>query len=366
MVYKAIGLMSGSSLDGLDIIFAHFHDQAGTWSFEIRAADCYGYTAEWEERLGSATDLPAREYLLLHTRYGRYLAENVLRFMEEKNIQLQADLIASHGHTTFHAPWQGMTAQLGDGAVLAAETNMAVVSDLRALDVALGGQGAPIVPVGEKLLFPEYDLFLNLGGIANISAHGMHGVTAFDICPANRVLNALARQLNKPYDDKGAWAAQGQVNENLLGDLNSLEYYEKPWPKSLANEFSTRTVLPLLDGHALSIQGKLRTYTAHIVLQTAKAAKRILAASPAGGDHKLLVTGGGAFNTFLVDRLRERLAPLNVTLVVPPDEVIKFKEALIMALLGVLRWRENNTTLASVTGARRDAIGGALWMGQEG
>lgn len=365
MVYKAIGLMSGSSLDGLDIVFAHFHDQAGEWSYEIKAASCYPYEREWADRLRLAPELSASAYLLLHTAYGHYLGEKTALFTAEHDIELQADLIASHGHTVFHLPLAGMTAQLGDGAAIAAEMNMAVVTDLRALDVALGGQGAPIVPVGEKLLFPEYDLFLNLGGIANISMHRGGAVVAFDVCPANSILNALASLLGRPYDENGALASQGRPDEVLLRELEDLPYYREDPPKSLANTFASQTVLPILERYPLSVQGRLRTYATHIAGQIGQAVENLLAGD-AGSGHRMLVTGGGAFNGFLTGLLKQRLAPLQVEVTVPDPQLVKFKEALIMGLLGVLRWRENNTVLASVTGARRDSIGGALWMGQEG
>jgi anhydro-N-acetylmuramic acid kinase len=367
MVYKVIGLMSGSSLDGLDLVFVHLHEQAGQWSFEIKAAACYDYPLSWREKLLGAAGTSAREYCRLHSAYGHYLGECVARFSREAGIELQADLIASHGHTVFHEPARGMTAQLGDGAALAAETHMAVVNDLRALDVALGGQGAPIVPLGEQLLFPDYSLFLNLGGIANLSLHGPEGVIAFDVCPANRVLDALASMLGKPFDAEGAWAAQGQINAALLAELNALPYYQQPWPKSLANEFGTETVLPLIHTHPLSVQGKLRTYVEHLVNQVTEALQKAAKENRTGeGPAKLLVTGGGAFNRFLIGRLAEQLSALPIEVVVPDDQTVRYKEALITALLGALRWRENNTTLVSVTGATRPSIGGALWMGQDG
>lgn len=200
MTYKAIGLMSGSSLDGLDVVFAHFTEQAGRWRYEVIAADCYPYSLSWHERLQGATGLTARDYCLLDAEYGHFLGQMVNRFSEEKGVSLQADLIASHGHTTFHMPGALMTAQLGDGAALAAETGMAVISDLRALDVALGGQGAPLVPLGERLLFPEYPFLLNLGGIANLSCHREGTIQAFDVCAANRVLDTLASRLGRPFD----------------------------------------------------------------------------------------------------------------------------------------------------------------------
>lgn len=365
MTYKAIGLMSGSSLDGLDIVFAHFTETAGKWTYEILTADCYDYPDQWRERLLTAVTLTGRDYCLLHTDYGHYLGQMVNRFCEEKNVSLQADLIASHGHTTFHVPEARMTAQLGDGAAIAAETSMAVISDLRAMDVALGGQGAPIVPVGESLLFPEYSLFLNLGGIANLSCHRGGTIDAFDVCSANGVLNTLASRLGRSFDQDGALAAAGQLNEALLARLNALDYYQLAWPKSLANSFGLETVLPLLDETGLSIQGKLGTYVEHIAVQVAAAIEKLLQTGPLSSP-RMLVTGGGAFNGFLIERLRRHLTPLGIEVVIPEESVVIFKEALIMAMLGILRWRERVTAIPAVTGASRPSIGGALWMGQHG
>src|SRR6476660_5986878 len=185
MVYRAIGLMSGSSLDGLDIAFVEFQENAGKWSYEILNVDCYQYTDEWMKRLKSAISLSALDYQLLHVDYGHYIGQQVNQFIEKNNLQYQVALIASHGHTTFHVPERKMTAQLGEGAAIASEALLPVVTDLRALDVALGGQGAPIVPIGEKLLLGDYNYFLNLGGIANISIN-TEPYLAFDVCPANR------------------------------------------------------------------------------------------------------------------------------------------------------------------------------------
>lgn len=392
MVYKVIGLMSGSSLDGLDIVYVHLQESVSTikdsprkWEYTILHAGCYPYPAEWRERLATARDLPAGEYLLLHAAYGHYLGEQVLRFIEAHHLHYQVQLISSHGHTTFHLPERKMTAQLGDGAALAATTKINVVSDLRAMDVALGGQGAPIVPVGERMLLGDYTFFLNLGGIANISMHGGATFVAFDVCPANRVLNELASLVGKEYDENGSLAAGGQVDEELLRRLNELSYYSQPYPKSLANEFGTEIVLPMVRG-AMAGAGRpvsgiadaLRTYVEHIAVQVRRAVEGVPGGrvpedhgqsregvEPGGGVRRMLVTGGGAHNSFLVSRLREMLAPLGVEVVVPDRQLVDYKEALVMALIGVLRWREENNVFASVTGASRDSIGGAVWIGQE-
>lgn len=362
MVYRAIGLMSGSSLDGLDIVFAELEARGAAWSYDIKYAGCAAYSDQWLQQLQAATQLNAHEYLLLHSAYGRLTAELVLDFIDRHQLHHQVQLIASHGHTVFHAPASGMTAQLGDGATIAALTGINVVSDLRAMDVALGGQGAPIVPMGEKLLFPGYEFYLNIGGIANISGNKAGNYTAFDICPANRVLNMLAQQAGKPFDEGGMLARSGSLHVPLLTALNQLEYYAQPYPKSLANSFGTDVVFPLIQSFGLSAADALRTYTEHIVQQTVYSINRL---HSGGRPAQLLVTGGGAFNTFLIQRLQEALQVFSTTVVVPDDTTVLYKEALIMALLGVLRWREENTVLHSVTGATRSSIGGAVWIGQE-
>lgn len=366
MVYRAIGIMSGSSLDGLDIAFAELHENAGKWAYEIIKAGCYAYTPEWAEKLGSAVTLNALDYQLLHTSYGHYIGKEVNRFIEENDLQYKVALIASHGHTTFHIPEKNMTAQLGDGAAIAAETQLPVVTDLRALDVALGGQGAPIVPIGEKLLLGGFDYFLNIGGIANISFTENSKRIAFDVCPANRVLNMLANEAGKEMDEGGRLASAGSIDERLLAELNQLDYYAKPYPKSLANDFGTGVVYPLIKNAGISTSDALRTYVEHVTLQIKNAIDRL--GKPAGltaQNAKLLATGGGAFNSFLIHRLNETLKAVNIEVIIPDESLVKYKEALIMALIGVLRWREEYTVLSTVTGASRDSIGGALWNGQE-
>ena len=381
MVYRVIGLMSGSSLDGLDIAFAEFHENGGTWSYELLNADCYTYTTEWSERLKNATGLAALDYQVLHAEYGHYLGQQVNKFIQEHGLHYQVALIASHGHTTFHVPLKKMTGQLGEGAGIAAETQLPVVTDLRALDIAFGGQGAPIVPIGEKLLLGEYDFFLNLGGIANISVRphpnppqkesasdtqaNTGAFIAFDICPANRVLNLLINELGKEYDAGGAIAAGGKLNGSLLDKLNELAYYKQPYPKSLANDFGTGVVYPLIRDTGCGTSDSLRTYVEHIAVQIRNAITGLSNYKLQTTNYKLLVTGGGAFNTFLIQRLRKYLEECNIDVIVPDAQLVNFKEALIMAFIGVLRWRQEYNVLSSVTGARRDSIGGALWMGQE-
>lgn len=352
--------MSGSSLDGLDIVFTELEEHAGKWSFEIKVADCISYKEDWQYRLQLASSLSARDYLLLHADYGRYVGATVNDFIEKNALHHQVQIISSHGHTVFHEPSKHMTSQLGDGAAIAAATGINVVSDLRAMDVALGGQGAPIVPLGEKLLFPNYSYYLNLGGIANISFNADKYI-AFDICPANRVLNMLAEKTGKPYDEDGNIARSGSISTELLSLLNNQEYYKQSPPKSLSNNFGTDIIFPIIESMHLPINDAARTYTEHIVQQITYAINDLRLAEST----EMLVTGGGAFNKFLIERLKESLSELHVKVIVPNDDLVKYKEALIMSLLGVLRWREEDTVLSSVTGASRNSIGGAVWIGQE-
>lgn len=366
MVYKAIGLMSGSSLDGLDIAYVHFQETGGKWSMAIQQTACYPYSPDWIQRLQQATQLPAWEYQLLHADYGHYLGQAVNRFIEEHGLEHKVDMVASHGHTSFHLPHRGMTHQLGDGAAIAAETGLPVISDLRTLDVAFGGQGAPIVPIGEKLLLADYGFLLNIGGIANLSFRSGERYYGYDVCPANRVLNLLVQPYGLQMDAGGALASRGMVQQDLLAALDKLEYYGLPYPKSLANDFGTDLVFPLITDYGLSVEDALHSYSEHIALRVAQ--DLLVIADREGlplAGQQMLVTGGGALNNWLVSRLIAQLQPLGVTVVVPEPQLVNFKEAVIMALIGVLRWREETNVLSSVTGAKRDSVGGALWLGGE-
>ncbi len=364
MLYRVIGIMSGSSLDGLDIAFVELEETGGKWSYEIKAASTKPYNNDWRDKLQKATTLSAYDYLLLHAAYGKYIGEAINEFIDENNLHHKVQLIASHGHTTFHAPALGMTAQLGDGAAIAATTQINVVSDLRAMDVAFGGQGAPIVPIGEKLLLSDYSFCLNIGGIANLSFKSDAGYIAFDVCAANRVMNMLAHLQGKEYDKDGAMAALGKVDTALLTKLNAFTYYAKPYPKSLANSFGTDEVFPVVQSTKLSTADKLRTYAEHVAIQIKNSIGSISDRSKIE-NRKLLVTGGGAFNTFLITRLKEVLYDMNIEVIVPDAMLVNYKEALVMALIGVLRWREEYNVLHTVTGAGRSSIGGAVWIGQE-
>lgn len=357
MVYNVIGITSGNSLNGLDLVFAALTEVRGQWTAEIRAAERKPYTMEWEEKLAGAVNLSARDYLLLHSEFGHYIGYVVKQFIADHQLDHQIHFISSHGHTAFHMPSQKMTAQLGEGAAVTAVTGLPVISDLRTMDVALGGKGAPLLPIAEQLLFPDYHYRLNLGGNATISSTVDNNFIAFDICPCNYILDTLAASLGKTFDEDGKLAAGGVTDNALLESLNGLAYYTQAYPKTLPGKFGTGTVLPLIQEQQLSTQGKLNTYTQHIATQIALA----IAPLQNGSEQKLLLTGGGAFNTYLVQCIREQLQPYNIEMIIADTQTITYRSALMTALLGALRWRQEPNALASVTGAEKDSVGGALW-----
>jgi anhydro-N-acetylmuramic acid kinase len=266
----------------------------------------------------------------------------------------QVGLIASHGHTVFHFPGSRFTIQIGDGATLAAGTGIPVACDFRSSDIALGGQGTPIVPIGDLLLFKEYKYLLNLGGIANLTIKEENKIIAFDICAANQVLNYYAAHRELEYDRDGTLAASGQLYEPLLKALNELGYYKKLSPKSLDNGFSRDTIIPLIEHFNISIEDKLHTYCEHIGYQIAAH----MGEMQTNNNGNLFVTGGGVFNTFLTGRIKAH-SPLPVH--IPSDRIVKYKEALVMAFIGLLRLRNEINVLGAVTGASRDSVGGALY-----
>ena len=342
--------MSGTSLDGLDIAYCSFKQEKGKWHFNIKKAVTIKYSSEWLKKLSTAPKLSSIQLLQLHNDFGDYLGTCVNRFIKESKIN-KVDFVSSHGHTIFHQPEKHFTFQLGNGAAIAAKCNLPVISDFRSLDVLLGGQGAPLVPIGDKLLFPEYDFCLNLGGIANISFESKKKRLAFDICPVNIVLNHLASLLNKEYDKDGLIAASGKVDPKLLNSLNALNYYKQAFPKSIGREWVEDDFLPILNKSNISVKDKIATVTEHIATQITKVLY--------GKKGKVLVTGGGAFNKHLVQRMGKKTS---LKLIMPGNELVNYKEALVFALLGVLKWRGEVNCLKSVTGARENNSGGSIYL----
>ncbi|MGE5317767.1 MAG: anhydro-N-acetylmuramic acid kinase [Chloroflexota bacterium] len=346
--YDVVGIMSGTSLDGLDIAFCELRLNNTRWEFDILEAETINYTQVWIELLRDAPALDGLSLALLHTSYGHWIGQTVRQFIRKHNISPK--LIASHGHTIFHRPAEKMTLQIGSGAAIAAETGITTISDFRALDVALGGQGAPLVPIGDKLLFGDYNACVNIGGFANISLKEKGIRKAWDICPANIVLNYLTAKIGLPFDPSGSVAQSGNLDENLLLTLDDLPFYKQNGPKSLGKEWVNQNILPVLNKSSSSTNDIICTFTHHIAGQISKNL-------PTKENNRSIFTGGGTHNSYLIQLIREKT---NSEIVVPSDKIIDYKEALIFALLGVLRMEKTTNCLSSVTGAMVDCSGGAI------
>jgi anhydro-N-acetylmuramic acid kinase len=346
--YNVLGLMSGTSLDGLDVVHCFF-EWTDRWSFNVQAAETFPYNDDWRNRLASAHVLSGIELSTLHAELGKLHSQFVLQFLKAHTVK--PDFISTHGHTIFHQPHLGVTVQIGSAPHIAAATGLDVVCDFRTMDAALGGQGAPLVPVGDLFLFGEYPLCLNLGGIANVSVKKSLQMEAFDICLCNMALNYYAEKIGMSYDAEGKMARSGSVCEPLLERLNSLAFFSQTAPKSLGKEFWLQEFLPVLECAEISDRDAMRTITEHIAIQINTATRNVPAAN-------MLATGGGAHNSFLVERIKAHTIH---EVVVPEKKIVDFKEALIFAFLGVLRMQRQPNALASVTGAGRDNIGGAVY-----
>ncbi len=344
--FSVLGLMSGTSLDGLDICHCTISKTANGWEYTILNTVTYPYTVAWAKKLKDAFYFDKSELEKLDLEYGALLAEFVNRFLSEQ--QIDVNFIASHGHTIFHQPENGYTLQIGNGKILANKTNCTIINDFRSQDVKMGGQGAPLVPIGDQLLFKNYDACINLGGFANISFNENQKRIAFDICPINIVLNKLSQEIGLPYDKGGTLARSGKINKELLEKLNSLPYYQQNPPKSLGVEWLNETFLPQLDT-TLPTEDLLRTITEHAAIQIAKAIPTVA--------KKVLVTGGGAYNSFFIKRLQSYT---EAEIIVPNKELVEFKEALVFAFLGVLRIHNQVNVLSSVTGAEKDHSSGVI------
>jgi anhydro-N-acetylmuramic acid kinase len=348
-------MMSGTSMDGLDLALCRFAFRKGKWEYEITAAECIPYPESWLQKLASAKTLQGYELIKLHTEYGFYIGGLCNELLSRT--ELNAELISSHGHTIFHNPAERVSFALGDGAAISAITALPVVCDVRSMDVCLGGQGAPLVPIGDELFFKDYDVCLNLGGIANISYNKDGMRLAYDVCPCNLLLNYYAQKEGFDYDAGGGHARKGVFNPALNNALDSGEYYKRLPPKSLDKDELMAELLPLIDSFGLSNGDILATLIGHIKGRIFESIDKIFKNK---AQVSVFITGGGAFNNFLIERMQEHKS---LKTVIPDEQNIKFKEALIFAFLGLLRVLNKPNSLASVTGASRDSLGGALYGG---
>lgn len=352
--YTVIGLMSGTSLDGLDIACCFFEFKNNKWHYEILNQKSIDYDPKFKQKLKKTTTIDAASLFVFHNEYGTWLGEQVKLFCTQNKIK-NIDFIASHGHTVFHQPEIGLTYQIGSGQHLANASNLKVICDFRTNDVALGGQGAPLVPIGDSLLFNEYDFCLNLGGISNISFDQAETRIAYDICPVNMLLNHICNKINKAYDTGGEISKKGTLNTELLKSLNNLDYYTQDHPKSLGIEWFSKNVLSLIDESSDTIENLLHTSVHHIAQQITKEVNK---AKIKNG--QLLITGGGAKNDFLIKILREALGS-STTVIKPSDQLIDYKEALLFAFMGVLKDRNEMNCLRSVTGASKNSSSGIYY-----
>lgn len=347
--YNVIGVMSGTSLDGVDLAFITFTFN-GSWSFKIHNYETVAYSEEWLLILKHLIHKSEKELHILNEEYTVCLATIINNFIEKYKIKT-LDAICSHGHTALHQPDKGLTLQIGNLPVLSKLVKSRVVCDFRVQDVKLGGQGAPLVPIGDALLFNEYDFCINLGGFANLSTVINNDRIAYDICPVNIVLNHYVNSLGLKYDDKGKLASEGIINNTLLKQLNALPFYKEQYPKSLGLEWVNNLIFPLIDETRLDMKDLLRTFVEHIAIQITLEVNKKVKAS-------VLLTGGGVYNTFLINRIK---ALTSHTVITPSKEIMEYKEALIFGLLGILKLRNETNVLASVTGAVKDHCSGKVY-----
>ena len=346
--YHVIGVMSGTSLDGIDLAELTF-SRDEKWNYRITSAETVPYPAEWQKKLSEGLFLKEEELDELNFEYTALLSEVISEFISSRKIE-NLDAVCSHGHTIKHEPDKGFTLQIGNLPQLGSNLGQKVVCDFRVQDVELGGQGAPLVPVGDELLFRDYDYCLNLGGFANVSTSANGNRIAYDVCAVNTVLNFLANKMDLPFDRGGKIAASGELDKELLRKLNSLSFYKLQPPKSLGIEWVNEHIFPLLDT-APSVPSALNTYTVHIASQIASVLGN-------NSEEKVLITGGGAFNSFLIEEIRKNTG---AHIEIPSAETVNFKEALIFGFLGVLRLRNEVNVLSSVTGASKNHSSGVIF-----
>ncbi len=350
IVYNTIGVMSGTSLDGLDIVYVQIIKDE-KWSYQLKFAKTYSYNKSWLKKLSEASTLKGLELIELDIKFGQFVGSKINNFIKENKINpKQINLISSHGHTVFHQPEKGFTYQIGCGKEISINTNITSVSDFRSLDVAYGGQGAPLVPIGDLLLFNDYEYCLNIGGIANISFDNNKKRIAGDIDFANINSNRLSKKLDHPMDENGNLAIRGEFNETLFNELRNCIFYQQPFPKSLGIEDYFNWYNPILKKYNISVNDQLHT-TGILLCENIK---KVVESKE---KNKLLITGGGAFNNFWTNTLKS----MKMNVVLPEKATIEYKEAIIFAFLGVLKLNNQVNILSSVTGAKKDLKSGTVF-----
>ncbi len=351
--YKVVGVMSGTSMDGLDIAHCDLTEQEnGNWTYKINVAKTVAYNDLWRLRLSKLRNQNALNVYKTDRYFGEYIGELINEFLAEHN--LDADLIGSHGHTIFHQPENNVSYQIGSPSAISAVTDIPTVANFRMMDVSKFGEGAPISGIGDRSLFGEFDMCLNLGGFANISGTVDGKPIAYDICPCNILLNRIAREFGKEFDEDGQIAEQGSINYDLLSDLNSIDYYKLPYPKSLGREWINENFWFRVRESDASKEDRMKTLVDHVAQQIGSNIEDLTEDSSTA---RVYVTGGGAHNKVLIDHLRTHT---DAEIIVPEADVIEYKEAVIFALLGVLRVQNKTNILSSYTGAENDSVAGEL------
>lgn len=353
--YNVVGVMSGTSMDGLDLAHVTLQEhEDGKWEYSINAGTTINYEEKWRLRLSKLRHQNSMVFHKTDRYYGQFIGEGINAFLQENG--LEADLIASHGHTVFHQPENNITVQIGDGNSITAITELPVVTNFRAIDVVLGGEGAPLVGIADKYLFGEFAMCLNLGGFANISGDTNGERVAYDVCPCNIVLNRIAREFDQEYDKDGEIAERGAIDYDLLGELNEVEYYSYEPPKSLGREWISSNFWGIVRQSEASKEDKMKTLVDHIGQQIGNSIADMCDGDPSG--KRVYITGGGAFNKSLVSHI---IAHTEAEVVVPGDDEVNYKEALAFALLGVLRVQNKTNVLSAATGASSDSVSGSLY-----
>ena len=356
---NVLGIISGSSLDGLDMSLCSFDGLTpGQIEWDMKIGVTIPFDESLSDRLGKATSLSAKELLKLEVDFSKFCAGAINDLIKRK--KLQVDYICSHGHTVFHFPEDGYTLQIGKGSIIAESTGVPCIVDIRANDIAQGGQGAPVAPIVEQYLYPGYDYYFNLGGIANVSYHKDQIISSIDSCPCNQVLNHVMAELGKAYDDKGKLARSGVVSMTLLEEWKRLDYFAQPFPKSMDNSWVQEIFIPIMVHHGLSHADRLATMVEFAALQLASDCEALSGSTedPCKG----LITGGGGFNDYLVERMQAHVSAYGLELDLPDDKTINFKEAILIALMDHLRINEQASTIPTVTGAQKETIGGAIYL----
>jgi anhydro-N-acetylmuramic acid kinase len=347
--YYVIGLMSGTSIDGVDLVYVNFFFNK-YWSFKILKFKTYDYDKDWQNILKNLIDKDQNSIKLIDKNYTKLLSKYILRFIEEFSIK-KIDFVSSHGHTALHDPSNSITYQIGNLKELTNYTGLKVICDFRVEDIKLGGQGAPLVPVGEKYIFPEYDTLINIGGFANITIKSNNNLIAYDICPVNIVFNHLSNLINLKYDDKGKISSSGKINLELFNHLQSIDYYKQVSPKSLGVEWVKEVIIPIINNFLeIPVEDLLNTFSKHFAFQIANNIK---------SSNKTLITGGGAYNDYLIQNIIDLTES---EIIIPSSEIIEYKEALIFGFLGVLKDLNINNCYSSVTGAIKDHCSGNIFI----